>query len=109
MKEEVWARVLEANPEMRPPEGHCLNLNEARKFFEVVWNNAYEAGVRDALDRLKETGQMPPSAELPEAVKVAIKLVTIDKLAAALEAAAREQKGEKKSAKDKKKTDDGGK
>jgi hypothetical protein len=34
MKEETWANIIEANPELRG--GHTIGLNEARKLFEII-------------------------------------------------------------------------
>ncbi len=51
-KEKLWGIFLQQNPRLTTDP--CLTPESLRRFFDLTWNAAYEAGAFDMADRQQE-------------------------------------------------------
>jgi hypothetical protein len=51
-KEKLWGIFLQQNPRLCTDP--CLTPESLRRFFDLTWNAAYEAGAFDMADRAEE-------------------------------------------------------
>jgi hypothetical protein len=51
-KEKLWGIFLQQNPRLTTDP--CLTPESLRRFFDMTWNTAYEAGAFDMADRQQE-------------------------------------------------------
>jgi hypothetical protein len=68
-KEKLWGIFLQQNPRLTTDP--CLTPESLRRFFDLTWNAAYEAGCTDMAERHAEITE----GDLEEAEKEAAKAV----------------------------------
>ena len=59
-KEKMWRVLITTNPEILE-ENRRLTPEAARRFFDITWNQAYEAGANDMAARYSEIGSQAAS------------------------------------------------
>ena len=61
-KEKLWGIFLQQNPRLTTDP--CLTPESLRRFFDLTWNAAYEAGAKDMAERDREIeGGTPEEAQ----------------------------------------------
>ncbi len=69
-KEKLWGIFLQQNPRLTTDP--CLTPESLRRFFDLTWNAAYEAGAFDMADRQHEITDGDEDAAKEEALQAVL-------------------------------------